>query len=1255
MYLLILIILFIISCLHRYCSYHQRVFKSGENSTQEQSVNSVVRNASRDETHDRESSTRSLINISGGTQIFKPIAPSNKPNELLGLASGLEENISRSSSHSDESKNIQEAKEPEKASQGVTKSSREVDLNSILYTAAGTTGDAPSGKIDLSTTGASRNLVLRGSSSAINSDRSVRASTVANTGANFGANIDLSDTVPRPRRLLGYHDTTVESDTDRPGIDLSDTVPNLEGFLALHSSSIVDAKGGSHIDSRTGRSQTYQEGRVSQRGPNADLSSTIPNRGDSGPSINLNETIPQPIRSRTPHFEFKEAHQPNANRQPTISSLPTGVDSGAIHPLKHSVKIEPEEQRSQASETQNTGMIDLSFSTKLLGLPHSVVPPFNSANLPPQNPSRETTQSPSEFSTKSSVLSSPRSYAPSSPQSPMLTRRVSSTTPLPTDQSASHGSTISLPSLSLDLSRFNLPPAVRKALAERYGGKKATSTAGDNPVESNDGRRSQPLFSQHRTESSFEPGKKASPLPARLRCRGQRSISLDSPMVRRDVLHTGELPRSKLLETGSTFVANQFLSRRFNNEGLQQAIPHASGIFRESSITTSNNVPVQSSTTLLPFNVPSRDAPAQECTNFLQRRGLIDLSSTSYLKGMPVPPVDHGRIADGSQLTSANSRSPVRPSVLQSRGLIDLNTSMEYGARVSATESSDAPPVIKRKRMNSCDDSESVSSLSTEKEVKRSKQEEKDNENGKPVTYRSGLNVQELLSIEREEQNQLQNLHAVQSRLKSVRSQIQKLCTELDSLSSEEQRITLRMGELRNSRLSILESACYQRQVPLHANTETMIREKSTAVTQLGEDDSKSTSSESDTYVDNSRTVGSDHVKSQVIVSSQDVNINAAKSPSNDSREVGMDTEFEITQADLETDSSSFSVAENSIGCAQSPQSHSSVITATRSVSTEETRHGRQTSEKVLERLFLASKRVAKETSSTSEVEEKRAGICKQTSTATRDGDAASEHSSLGAADTQLIVENPALAKNNQSDQNRAEREADSKVVSVQPNEQTKSNLVKKVQYLHPSEKSLFRKRSFSDINVSQTIEASRKKIQSVRENMKRWKQQEDSIDTQVSSKGKSSKQRDTLPSSSSANSSEMPCKDRQNPSLIKITIPDKPSTRKTSKELKKSSLFQSGKKVVKGSRKNKAEKLQLRDKRHNQPTNQPSKRRKIDDSASNDTQYSVPLAEKASSNRRSQVVSAAAHTTTADLGASGTEEKDEVPTRDVVCLNFPS
>jgi len=1228
-----------------------------------------VRNASSDETHDRESSTRSLINISGGTQIFKPIAPSNKPNELFGFASGLEEKIGRSSSHSDESKNIQEAKEPEKTSQGVTKTGREVDLNSILYTAAGTTGDAPSGKIDLSTTGASRNLLIRGSSSAINSDRSVGASTVANTGANVGGNIDLSDTVPRPRRLLGYHDTTVESDIDRPGIDLSDTVPNLEGFLALHSSSTVDAKGGSHIDSRRGRSRTYQEGRVAQRGQNTDLSSTIPNREDSSPSIDLNETISQPIRSRTPHFELKEAHLPNANRQPTTSSLTSAVNSGVIHPLKHSVKVEPEEQRSQSSETQNTGMIDLSFSTKLLGLPHSVVAPFNSGNLPPQKPSRESTQSPSGFSTKSSVLSSPRSYAPSSPQSPMFTRRVSSTTPLPMDQSASHGSTISLPSLSLDLSRFNLPPAVRKALAERYSGKKATSTAGDNPVESNDGRRSQPLFSEHRTESSFEPGKKASPLPARLRSRGQRSISLDSPMVRRDVLHTGELPRSKLLETGSTFDANHFLSRRFNNEGLQQAIPRAWDIFRESSITTSNNVPVQSSTTLLPFNVHSRDAPshtrppAQECTNFLQRRGLIDLSSTSYLKGMPVPPVDHGRIADGSQLTSDNSRSPVRPSVLQGRGLIDLNTSMEYGAQVSATESSDTPPVIKRKRINSWKDSESVSSLSAEKEVKRSKQEEKDNENDKPVTYRSGLNVQELLSIEREEQNQLQNLHAVQSRLKSVRSQIQKLCTELDSLSSEEQRITLRMGELRNSRLSILESACYQRQVPLQANTETLSRETSTAATQVGEDDSKSTSFESDTYVDNSRTVGSDHGKSlesEESGSSQDVNINAAKSPSNDCREVGMDSEFEITQAELETDSSAFSVTEasqNTIGCTQSPQSvtHSSVITTTSSVSTEETRHGRQTSEKVLERLFLASKRVAKETSSTSEVDVERAGISKQTSTASRDGDAATEHSSLGAADTQLIVENPALAKNNQSDQSRAEREAHSKVVSMQPNEQTKIDLVKKVQHLHPQEKSLFRKKSFSDINVSKTIEASRKKIQSVRENMKKWKQQEDSIDTQVSSKEKSSKQRDTLSSSSSANSSEIPSKDKQNYSALKITIPDKPSPRKTSKELKKSSLFQSGKKDFKGSRKSKAEKLQLRDKRHNQKDAIPSKRRRIDDSSSNDTQNNVALAEKASSNRRSQVVSAAAHTTTADLGASGTEEKDEVPTRDVVCLNFPS
>ena len=1225
------------------------MFGSEENNTQDQSLSSKASHTTRDETSESESSRRSLLSRPGSTQIFKPTTPPCEPPERLGADAGSDEESGYGTSSLKKYDKLKEKKELSEASKGSVKSSNEIDLNSTSpYKALGAAVDAPRGNIDLSTTvrGASRSLFLRASASDVSNDHTIVTSTASSTGPSIGANIGAG---------LGA------------SIDLSKTVLK---------------------QGRSWRNQGFSTDSVA----NVDLGATVSNRrssvtSDSGPNIDLNETIPQPGRSRTPHeftnFDRKDAQTSHLSQHAAASSV---TSRDVLHPQKHLVKIEPGQERARASPVQNTEMIDLNFSTKLLGVPHSVVTPFNTSMPSPKKPSREMTKSPSEFSSKSSVLSPPRSYTPSSPQ------RVSTTTGVPTEQP--QASTISLPNLSLDLSRFNLPPAVRKALAERYSGKKVPEPTSGHSVESLGGRRSQPLFSEHKTEETFDQGKKASPLPARLRGRGLRSISLDSPVVRRENLFPDETTRSGLLERRNIFDANQLLGRRLNNDDHQRTGLSSSDNISENMSARSSDSPSSlgvhfpSTIKVQPFFVPSRnapsltDVPSQEDSDELQSRGLIDLSSTSYLEGMPVQSTNQGSPTDASRSAIDSLRSPSRPSVLQSRGLIDLNSSTEYVARDAVIEAPKGLSAIKRKRLNS-DRSESASSLDAEKLVKRPKQDETVTREDKPVSYRSGINVQELLTIERDEQNQLQHLHAVQSRLKSVRAQIQKLCTELDSLSSEEQRITLRMGELRNLRLSILENACYERQgLSLAPRIESSTNETSTSTMQSLRDDCRTFAvpSESGTSIDKNSRFGGGHMNYAHGVDTSCKN--GVKSPRSDCRD-NKDSEPIETEVGSDGGSGICTNTEsllNTSGCSDVTSAgaqFSSVGTATKFVLRQETLQSQESLEKDQERHSVASKRTLKRSKSSIEAERGHdTDIPAQTSGAQIDETVISDlvgnilrrelgraPSSFGpsskrrAARTPGNLVDPGSPEASTSEQSRSRAEQEPSIVGTeQTTEQTRKEPKKKSKHFHPSEKALFRKKSFSDVNVSKTIEAGRKKIQSAKENMKRWKQNEDNIDVRGSQEQKRTKPSGNSPSSSSSpsaeNSSGAASKDKHVPSPYKILVRDKPSPRKTTKELKKSSLFHSGKKNSKESRKNKAERTQMRDKGCKDPEEVPSKRRKVD-GTSCDTQYGVQSKEKTSSKGKGQVVSAAAHTTTADLGGSGTDERvsteDEIPTRDVV------
>lgn len=1250
------------------------MFNSEETNAHEQSLVSEGSQLARADPRESSKSPRG-IGRPGISQIFKPTTPPFDPPKRFRVDGRVD---AISGVNTDQS--LLSYNKNDRQLEGQTENGREneeIDLSStVSYKALGAAG-GPHRSIDLSTTvrGATRSLLLSGPSKDVNSE----------------PRIELSNTVPNLGRTSEPHGATLDSNKIDQGIDLSGTVPNLEELLALHESSADKASGPKFDPSKNvlqqGRSWNHQGSSV-DRGPNIDLGATVSFRprarhlsgssvaSDNAPSIDLNETVSQPGRSRTPlDTDLKDTHSANLERfvgQPATASsgIPHLKDDGS---QKRSLTTRPHRESSSTSPTPNikTEMIDLNFSTKLLGVPHSVVTPFHTSVPSPKKTTREITKSPSEFSTHSSIAASPRNYAPSSPQS----RRVS-TSPMAGEQSPA--STVSLPNLSLNLSRFNLPPAVRKALAERYSGRKVPSVTSGQSAELPEGRRSQPLITDHtRNEVPNEQGKKLSPLPARLRGRGQRSVSLDSPMVRKENLHGVDTPRSVLLERGNIYDTNRFLSRplRQTSEGHNQTGLSASERTYEGLVARSNNV--------APTSVPSTFKPVQDNSNELQSRGLIDLSSTSYLQGLSVPPSIQGRPTEGTRTTIDNSRSPARPSVLQSRGLIDLNTtSTDFGSRNVAIETPEAFSVIKRKRESPFEGLE-TSSLGTETLVKRLKQD--DSSAGDTiVTYRSGINVQQLLTIERDEQDQLQNLHKVQSRLKSVRAQIQKLCTELDSLSSEEQRITLKMGELRNLRLSILENACYDRQEQV-ARLEAVTRESSTSTVDdnttapvsggpvegdfLEYDhrkvDTHSNSSSPPTHSHNVtshaternddvtlRATGrNDHVASRATGRNDPVTSRAAGRNdgyyADDTEEDKMAIEFD----DDGTSHGGIFSTEDPLSASRSSdnpmlESRVSVGTATKFVSRDQPLHKYQPREK--EKLTVASKRSSHRRESYNDVDlyrgtnnvvqASRAPISENTTSRELAAHQDSDPSSFDGVSERCHASVPGTfggpTGQKQNDSSRGN--------------ETRKDFMKKMKNVNLLEKVPLRKKSFSDVNVSKTIEASRKKIQSTRENMKRWREQELGVDL-LGSKEDQKKKRG---SSSSTESLENTL-EKSGPSPVKFPVRDKTSNRKTTKELKKSSLFHSGKKASKEARRNRVDKSQWKNKEKFKLAEVvPSKRRKINNTSCNKPS-SVSSKEKTSANEKDQVVSAAAHTTTTDLGGSGTEERssaeDEIPTRDVV------
>lgn len=94
-----------------------------------------------------------------------------------------------------------------------------------------------------------------------------------------------------------------------------------------------------------------------------------------------------------------------------------------------------------------------------------------------------------------------------------------------------------------------------------------------------------------------------------------------------------------------------------------------------------------------------------------------------------------------------------------------------------------------------------------EERSKRTKAAEPSSSEKESLTYLPGINVQELLHLEHEEQNQLKSLQEVQAKAKATRLKLQALSIELEHLNVLEKRISEDISITKNKRLEILQGA----------------------------------------------------------------------------------------------------------------------------------------------------------------------------------------------------------------------------------------------------------------------------------------------------------------------------------------------------------------------------------------------------------------------------------------------------------------
>ena len=355
-------------------------------------------------------------------------------------------------------------------------------------------------------------------------------------------------------------------------------------------------------------------------------------------------------------------------------------------------------------------------------------------------------------------------------------------------QENSRNSSPSPSALTVDLSRFNLPSAVRRALATRLGTKQAAEDVEDSATKPaglhlkfTDEPRS--IGSSERTKQGFAPARRV-----------RRSVSLDSRPKVADIL-----PRDEVLGTSSIRRPSPVLGtsrKEFRSPAEERNL---AGYMDASAVSSSQQ-------TKVPSFKPGVGA-STEGSSSLQTRGMIDLSSVAYLEAA----------GEGSSTKKDSFARQTPQEDAGKRGTLD-----------SLNEEGKTQVSFKRKRLGSVDEVGTGGTGATVLPKKMRPLEADSERHEELASYRPGVNIQELLGIEREEQRQLGALSRVQGQLKDVRSQIQRLCTVLDGLHADENSIASRMDQLRSERLNLLQNALYAHGRPFARSTRTSVASSTT-------------------------------------------------------------------------------------------------------------------------------------------------------------------------------------------------------------------------------------------------------------------------------------------------------------------------------------------------------------------------------------------------------------------------------------------
>ncbi|XP_048577334.1 uncharacterized protein LOC5514836 isoform X2 [Nematostella vectensis] len=228
---------------------------------------------------------------------------------------------------------------------------------------------------------------------------------------------------------------------------------------------------------------------------------------------------------------------------------------------------------------------------------------------------------------------------------------------------------------------------------------------------------------------------------------------------------------------------------------------------------------------------PSRHATST--ANSLQRHGLLDLQSSSLsgLASRQMDPVT-SRYVNIVRKPSPPEVSSCNANSLQRHGILDLQRSSVMGVAahkvIPPTESADPLlkhglvdltsvnvteiPEVHRTGQTTLEVLSPKRQLEEDEEERSSKKAKLDDDQNvdlSRVTYTTGVDIMQLLMLEKEEQAQTKVLERTRNQIQETNAKMHKLAVELERLQAEEKCTSKSINELKERRLNILQSALH--------------------------------------------------------------------------------------------------------------------------------------------------------------------------------------------------------------------------------------------------------------------------------------------------------------------------------------------------------------------------------------------------------------------------------------------------------------